>query len=85
MITRDLVMDKLVRYLNGQISLAELVDWAENALAEAEVPPEEAEVISSALARLGLADVRAFGLTWEDAQEILASLGYRTYVEAKPA
>jgi len=85
MITRDLVMDKLVSYLNGRISLAELVDWAEKALAEAEVAPEDAEVISSALARLGLADVRAFGLTWEDAQEILASLGYRTYVEARPA
>ncbi len=84
MITRELVRDMLINYLNGQISLTKLVDWAENALAEAEVAPPDAEAISSVLARLGLADVRAFGLTWEDAQEILASLGYHAQVMAVP-
>ncbi len=85
MITRETVRDMLVGYLNGRVSQAGLVAWAEDALAESEVAPEDAEAISTALARLGLADVRAFGLTWEDAQAILASLGYRAQVATVPA
>jgi hypothetical protein len=85
MITRESVRDMLVGYLNGQITLAQLVDWAEDALAEADVAAEDAEAISAALARLGLADVRSFGLTWEDAHAILKSLGYQVQVVAEPA
>jgi hypothetical protein len=33
------------------------------------------------LARLGLADVRAFGLTWDDCEELLRELGYSARVE----
>ena len=32
--------------------------------------------IRSAVSRLGVADVRAFGLTWEDCEEMLGQLGY---------
>ncbi len=33
------------------------------------------------VSRLGLADVRAFGLTWDDCEELLERLGYRARVE----
>lgn len=33
------------------------------------------------MARLGLADVRAFGLTWEDCEQVLRELGYGARVE----
>jgi hypothetical protein len=33
------------------------------------------------VSRLGVADVRAFGLTWEDCENLLARPGYRTSVE----
>jgi hypothetical protein len=33
------------------------------------------------VARLGLADVRAFGLAWEDFQEILHALGFSAKVD----
>jgi hypothetical protein len=35
----------------------------------------------NAVARLGLADVWAFGLTWEDCESILKQLGYDARVE----
>jgi hypothetical protein len=34
-----------------------------------------------AVARLGLADVRAFGLTWQDCQEIFRSLGLSAKID----
>lgn len=33
--------------------------------------------------RLGLADVREFGLAWEDYEDLLESLGYTARVEIK--
>lgn len=85
MITREMVCDMLVAYLNSRISLSRLVEWAERALAEEDIPPEDAEVVSASLARLGLADVRAFGLTWHDIDATLAALGYQALVQAEPA
>jgi hypothetical protein len=39
------------------------------------------DAIRETVARLGLADVRAFGLTWEDFEAILRRLGYDTRIE----
>jgi hypothetical protein len=41
----------------------------------------DAAVISDAVARLGVADVRAFGLTWEDCEQLLRQLGYTARVD----
>jgi hypothetical protein len=41
MITREVVRDKLLAYLNGEMSLAALVDWAENTFVDEELGPEE--------------------------------------------
>ena len=37
--------------------------------------------IRTVIARVGLADVRAFGLTWEDCGKLPGMLGYSTRVE----
>jgi hypothetical protein len=34
------------------------------------------DAIRNAVARLGLAEVQAFGLTWEDCASLLKQLGY---------
>jgi hypothetical protein len=52
------------------------VDWAENALMEGDIDEKEAAAISAVVSRLGVADVRAFGLTWADCEELLSRLGY---------
>jgi hypothetical protein len=77
-ITRQIVANRIADYLGHRASLSELVDWAEQQIMDAEF---ESPVVRDAVAGLGLADVRAFGLTWEDFQRILSDLGYAARVE----
>lgn len=77
-VTRQMVADKLAAYLQRRLALADLVDWSEQQVMEAEF---ESAAVQNAVARLGLADVRAFGLTWEDCQRLLGELGYTARVE----
>lgn len=83
-VTKELTRDKILAYLNHAITLAELVDWAENALFEAELEPQDAKLLRDIVARLGLGDVREFGLTWDDCSDMLAQLGYQVEVKATP-
>ena len=80
-ITRQLAADKLAAYLQHDLSLADLVDWAESAMMDAELERQHFSAIRDVVARLGLADVRAFGLTWEDCEELLKRLGYAAHVQ----
>ncbi len=61
------------------------LSWAHDAFNEGEFDEADLEVIRDVVARLGLADVAAFGLTWEDAVGMLARLGYRASVSIQPA
>jgi hypothetical protein len=80
-ITRQSVVDKIAAYLHHEITLAQLVDWAERALMDGELAEGDAPMLSHVIARLGVADVRAFGLTWEDCEELLGKLGFSPRVE----
>lgn len=82
MIMRQTVRDHLVDYLNHKLTLAQLVDWAENVMNEGELDPQDAPLLRNVIARVGVADVKAFGLTWEDCYDFLSSLGYRVEVKA---
>lgn len=42
---------------------------------------EDAETAANLISRLGLADVKAFGLTWEDCRDFLSRVGYHVRVE----
>ena len=80
-ITKQTVADQIAAYLHHEITLAQLVDWSERALMDGEFAERDASTLSSVIARLGVADVRAFGLAWEDCEELLRSLGYAPRVE----
>ena len=80
-ITRQMVADRISAYLRGQDRLTEIVSWAEEAMQEAEFAESDFAAVRDVVARLGLADVAAFGLTWEDAVDMLSRLGYRATVE----
>ncbi len=80
-INREAVAAQLHRYLRHEIALGLLVDWAEAAMLDADFEDLHFAATRDAIARLGLADVRAFGLTWEDCEQILASLGFTARVE----
>ena len=80
-VTREMVADRLKGYLLGHWSLEDIVSWAEDVMAEGEIGDKDLEVVRDITARLGLSDVAAFGLTWEDIKEFLERLGYRPKVE----
>lgn len=81
MITKQTVADKIGAYLHREISLGELVDWAENAMMEGEFAEREMEVLRTVVSRLGVADVREFGLEWTDCDQLLKKLGYAVRIE----
>ena len=74
-ITREWVAKQLGDYLQGKLSLPSLVDWAESAMCDGDFDEAQSAVLSDIVARIGVADVRAFGLTWEECREMLSSLG----------
>ncbi len=76
-ITREVVADKIADYLHGKLSQADLVDWAEHAMMDAEFEEAEIEILSDIIGRFGLADVAEFELHWQDCEEYLRQLGYR--------
>jgi hypothetical protein len=80
-ITKQIVADKLAAYLRHNISLAELVDWAEQTMMDEEFAENDMEAVTGVIARLGLADVREFGLAWEDCEQLLRQLGYAARVD----
>jgi len=80
-ITKQTVADRIAAYLRHEITQAQLVDWAEDALMEGEFAEEDAATISAVVARVGVADVRAFGLAWSDCEDLLKQLGFHARIE----
>jgi hypothetical protein len=80
LITKTIVADKIAAYLHHDITLAQLVDWAERAMMEDEFDDNGLLAIRTAVSRLGVADVRAFGLTWDDCEGLLRELGFAARV-----
>ncbi len=82
MITKKIIADKLLGYLQHHLSLEELVNWAEQSLTNAEYEDDNTHTIRNTLAQLGLADVKAFGLEWKDCEAIMETLGFKLEVNA---
>ena len=79
-ITRQIAAEKIGDYLQGKLSQAELVDWAERAMMDSDFDEADSDVLADIVGRLGLADVAEFGLRWQDCEEFLRRLGYRATV-----
>ena len=84
-ITKKTIAEKLAAYVHHEITLAELVEWSKRPLMDGEVDERDAAVISSVLARLGVSDVRVFGLAWDDCQDLLGKLGFASRVQVVAA
>lgn len=48
---------------------------------EADFEKQDSEMPVEIVSRIGLADVRAFGITWEDCEDLLSRLGYRVSIK----
>jgi len=79
-VSKEDVASKILAYLNRSISLEQIVDWAEDMVSEAEYNERDFELIRDILSHLGLADVREFGLSWDDCYNYLSRLGYQVKV-----
>ena len=78
MITNQQIAEKIKDYLQHTSSLTDLINWAENSLIEDGFESKESRDIA---AKIGLADVRTFGLQWEDCEQYLNQLGYLVKIE----
>ena len=85
MITRQTAAQRLAAYLHHELTLAQLVDWAENTMMEGAFAKPDVTALRAVVPRLGVADVRAFGLAWEDSEEFLNKLGYAARVDVVAA
>jgi len=85
LITKKIAVDKIAAYLHHDITLEQLVDWAEHAIMDDEFDESGLPAIRSAVSRLGVADVRAFGLTWEECEGLLRQLGFSARVSITAA
>jgi len=76
MIARQYVSEQLLAYLNEQITLAELVDWAENALVTGGFgPDEDIDMLMDIVMVLAAADSPRFPLTWDVCLDFMKQLG----------
>ena len=82
MITKKIIAEKLLAYLQDQLSLAELVAWAEQTLFDADYADDSSHTIRNIVAQLAAADVKAFRLEWRDCERIMTSLGFKLEVKA---
>ncbi|CAN5192312.1 hypothetical protein BH09BAC1_BH09BAC1_27310 [soil metagenome] len=85
MITKQEVAKQLLQYLNHKLTLAQLVDWAENTIMQGGLEPNDAKLLMQVLGRIGVADVKQFGLLWEDCESMMRDLGFTLKVDANLA
>jgi len=73
MITKQVVADKIGAWLRHEITC------------EGDFPDADAPELMRVVGRLGLADVKQFGLGWEDCEELLKAIGFTAKVEITAA
>lgn len=75
-IMRQTVSDKLLAYLNGDLLLTQLVDWAERTFIDDSLAPDEdIDLLNDILAYLAAADTSQFPLTWDICAGFMQRLG----------
>jgi hypothetical protein len=82
MITKKIIAEKILAYLQNRLPISDLVGWAEQVLMNGSYKDDDSFTIRNTLAHLGLADVKAFGLEWKDCESIMERLGYKLEVKA---
>ncbi len=84
LVTSKMVAEKLTSYLHHELELAALVDWAENIMMDGDFDEENYEILRDVVSRLGVADVKTFGITWDECEKFLNQLGYSVNIQVCP-
>ena len=74
LITKKILTDKIVAFLNRQISTDEIVVWAENAMIESDYEEKYFDIIADTLHRIGVMNVKSFEIKLSDFLNILLKL-----------
>ncbi|MBE2268255.1 MAG: hypothetical protein IAE80_08470 [Anaerolinea sp.] len=88
MISKAVVVSRILAYLNGELAEADLVRWAEDAfvaLTESDDEIDDEALMLDILGYLGAGDSPDFPLTWGVPTDFLESLGTRVQVIARTA
>lgn len=83
LVTTQTPTQKLAAFLHHEISPAQLVDWAKTALLDGEFAGHDTDALRIVVTRLGVAGVRAFGLTWADCENLFDRFGCFTAPASK--
>lgn len=82
-ISKKILAEKILDSLHHKITLAEFVDWSEKSLMEDDFDEQDFATINDIISAMGLADVRAFGLLWEDYENYLKKFGYKVKIQVE--
>jgi len=83
-ITKEILTDKIITFLNHEIQDTEFAIWAENAMLNDEYEEKYFDTISDALSRIGVINVKSFELKVADFLNILINLEYMPTFGRKP-
>jgi len=84
LVTSKVVAEKLTSYLHHELELAGLVDWAEDIMMDGDFDKNNHEILRDIVSRLGVADVKTFGITWEECEKFFNQLGYSVNIQVCP-
>lgn len=87
MISQEIVIQKILEYLNDQIELLTLAYWAEDALltlSETDEDVSNDDILMDILGYIGAGDTPYFPLTWDVLSKFLEQLGARVRVTVEP-
>lgn len=82
MITKKMIVVKLVEYMNGRLPQEDLVRWAETLIGDESI---DERTTFEVLAYLGAADANGFPLGWSQCHDLLRQLGAQVRVDLIPA
>jgi hypothetical protein len=81
---RGAILQQFNHALTRETSLAQLVEWARETLAGAELSPDDADLLRDLVDRAGDPGSKDFGLTMEEWSDLLRRLGQELRVSTSP-
>ncbi len=82
-ITKNILCEKILDFLNSKITNEEFVCWAENAMLIGEYEEQYFDIISDTISRIGINNVKGFELEKTYFFDIIETLNYYNTSEKK--
>ena len=83
-LTRGAILQQLNGYLNGDVTLSQLVAWSQAMLAEGDLSPDDESLLRDLVKRAEQPGSDTYGLTLEDCSEFLKRLDHELRISTGP-